>query len=266
MPIYRSRSKVGHNTRSFGRKKTPTRTDFLRILIRRYSSREQLEVKVRHEKRRLVLQNVGEGLFKITDVITLHGGSNKELINYAPGSAHVYLSGNDGLQALKATKEVINYFDWLGYSSVRLLETERGSWWIRFKAYWSGEESQQVRAASKEKANEAYQYAEQWAKDAFVNRQQAEVAAVNVGNIVHLMATIDAEEEAVYHLENLLIIKYMEPGGRARKIVRQLNKLEQRALESNSGILREPKNTIADLALLVSGGSPLSAPEPASPE
>lgn len=225
-----------------------------------------VEVKLRGLGKVLTLENRGEGIFEVIEPVvpprtrsygTLAPKSQtgkatpptQQPQKVEPLYAHFYLGDTDALQAMTTTKALIDYLADLGYGEVKILEAEQGSLWARFKAWWNSEGGEQAREVSKQKSGEAYQYAEQWAKDAFVNKQMAEVTASNASSIAALIESVADQDDAILHVGNLLVIKQ-----NGKVMAKQLSVPEMYALQTHSGILKDPAKAIETLALVVAGG------------
>lgn len=166
-----------------------------------------------------------------------------------PIYAHFYLSEADGLKAVTVAKAFIDYLSYLGYGEVKILEAKQGSLWTRIVAFWNGEDGERAREIGGQKLTEGYQYAEQWAKDAFVNTPMADVTAKNANSVAMLLDSIKDQDDAILHVGNLLVLKVA-----GKVVVKDLSVPEMAALQKHSGILQDPKTALETLALVVSGG------------
>lgn len=235
--------------------------------VQESSALPNLEVKL-GGRGKLVLKNQGNGTFQVVEHIVPSRTRNFGKVDPAaqrarneaahrpqpqkiePVYAHFYLQEADGLKALTVTKAMIDYLSDLGYGAVKILEAEQGSLWASIVAYWNGEGGDQARQFGKQKAKEGYQYAEQWAKDATVNKQMAEVTSTNASSIAALLESVADQDEAILHVGNLLVVK-----NNGKVIAKDLTVPEMMALQKHSGILKDPATVIQMLALVVAGGS-----------
>lgn len=246
-----ARAKKGKGTGAFRSGKTGR-------YVRALNEVPELEVNVRGLGK-VRLKNRGDGIFQVfdpretpapTSQTRSAGAPKPQQQNVEPIYAHFYLEKTTGLGAVASTKAVIDYLSDLGYGEVKILEVDDGSLWTRFKAWWTGEGGEQARKVSKQKAGEAYRYAEEWAADALVNKQRAEVAAINASSIATILDSISDQNDAIMHLDNFLVIKF-----HGQLVVKHLSVPEVNALKTHSGILKNPAQAIDLLALIVAGGS-----------
>jgi hypothetical protein len=167
-----------------------------------------------------------------------------------PVTVRVYLDTDDAVTTVKVIKAINDVLASAGYGKTKIENVEKGSIRLRIKAWLDGEDGQKAQQVAKHKLGEAASYAEQWAKDATVNKQRAEVSAINAQTAQTLMDSVKDIDNIALQMDEWLIIKYVDASGKSHGSVRKLTVVELQLIERNPGLLNEPHKVLENLALL----------------
>lgn len=167
-----------------------------------------------------------------------------------PVTVRVYLDTDDAVTAVKVIKAINDVLATAGYGKTKIENVEKGSIRLRIKAWLDGDDGQKAQHVAKQKLGEAASYAEQWAKDATVNKQRAEVSAINAQTAQTLMDSVKDIDNIALQMDEWLIVKYVDASGKSHGSVRKLTVVELQLIERNPGLLNEPHKVLENLALL----------------
>lgn len=167
-----------------------------------------------------------------------------------PVTVRVYLDTDDAVTAVKVIKAVNDVLASAGYGKTKIENVEKGSIRLRIKAWLDGDDGQKAQQVAKQKLGETVGYAEQWAKDATVNKQRAEVSAINAQTAQTLMDSVKDIDNIALQMDEWLIVKYVDASGKSHGSVRKLTVLDMQLIERNPGLLNEPHKVLENLALL----------------
>lgn len=165
-------------------------------------------------------------------------------------SVDVYLDTDDALTTLMVIKATQRIAHELGYETPQITSVERGSIIANFKAAWSSQRGQEAIAASKAKAREIVEEAEQYGR-LLVQEKQAAVDAVNVSSAVELMKGYADVKKVAVRVGAILFVKYLAPDGEQIVITRTLSTREVNAYQKSSTIGANPELVEQNLAILV---------------
>ncbi|WP_091325401.1 hypothetical protein [Arthrobacter sp. cf158] len=137
-----------------------------------------------------------------------------------------------------------------GYGRTKIENVDRGSLRLRLKAWLDGDDGQIAQQAAKNKLGEAAVIADRWAKDFTVNKQRAEISAINANTAYQLMESVKDVENVALQMDEWLIVKYKDAKGEPICSVRKLTVTELSVLDRSPGILNNPSKTLDNLSLL----------------
>ncbi|MDQ0618062.1 hypothetical protein [Arthrobacter globiformis] len=170
-----------------------------------------------------------------------------------PITVRIYLDTDDAVATIKVIKAVADVLQGAGYGKTKIENVEKGSIRIRIRAWLDGDDGHKAQQVAKQKLGEAATYAEQWAKDATVNKQRAEVSAINAQTAQTLMESVKDVDNIALQMDEWLIVKYVDATGNTHGSVRKLTVVELQLIERNPGLLNEPAKVLKNLAMLTYG-------------
>ncbi len=168
----------------------------------------------------------------------------------APITVRVYLDTDDAVKTVKVIKAVDDVLANAGYGKTTIENVEAGSVRLRIKAWLDGEDGQKAQQVGKQKLGEAAGYMEQWAKDATVNKQRAEISAINAQTAQALVESVKDIDNIALQMDEWLIVKYLDAGGKSNASVRKLTVIELQLIERSPGLLNEPAKVLENLSML----------------
>jgi hypothetical protein len=168
----------------------------------------------------------------------------------APITVRVYLDTDDAVKTVKVIKAVDDVLATAGYGKIKIENVEKGSVRLRIKAWLDGEDGQKAQQVGKQKLGEAAGYMEQWAKDATVNMQRAEISAINAQTAQALIESVKDIDNIALQMDEWLIVKYVDASGESNASVRKLTVVELQLIERSPGLLNEPAKVLENLSML----------------
>ena len=167
-----------------------------------------------------------------------------------PVTVRVYLDTDDAVTTVKVIQALNNVLASAGYGKTKIENVEKGSVRLRIKAWLDGEDGQKAQQVGKQKLGEAAGYMEQWAKDATVNKQRAEISAINAQTAQALIESVKDIDNIALQMDEWLIVKYMDASGKSNASVRKLTVTELQLIERSPGLLNEPAKVLENLSML----------------
>ncbi|MDQ1053125.1 hypothetical protein QE394_001053 [Arthrobacter sp. SORGH_AS 212] len=167
-----------------------------------------------------------------------------------PVTVRVYLDTDDAVTSVKVIKAITDVLASAGYGKSKIENVEKGSVRLRIKAWLDGEDGQKAQQVGKQKLGEAAGYMEQWAKDATVNKQRAEISAINAQTAQALIESVKDIGNIALQMDEWLIVKYMDASGKSNASVRKLTVVELQLIERSPGLLNEPAKVLENLSML----------------
>lgn len=167
-----------------------------------------------------------------------------------PVTVRVYLDTDDAFTTVKVIKAINDVLESAGYGKTKIENVEKGSIRLRIKAWLDGEDGQKAQQVGKQKLGEAAGYMEQWAKDATVNKQRAEISAINAQTAQALIESVKDIDNIALQMDEWLIVKYMDASGKSNASVRKLTVVELQLIERSPGLLNEPAKVLENLSML----------------
>jgi hypothetical protein len=167
-----------------------------------------------------------------------------------PITVRVYLDTDDAVKTVKVIKAVDDVLASAGYGKLKIENVEAGSVRLRIKAWLDGEDGQKAQQVGKQKLGEAAGYMEQWAKDATVNKQRAEISAINAQTAQALIESVKDIDNIALQMDEWLIVKYVDASGTSNASVRKLTVTELQLVERSPGLLNEPAKVLENLSML----------------
>ena len=195
---------------------------------------------------------IKEGATRRPGVVTrisnvLSGGKQSQA---EPIVVRIYLDTDDAFTALKVVQGVADVLEEAGYGKTKIDQVEQGSIKLRLRAWLDSDTGQKAQRVGKEKMSEAAGYMEQYAKDATVNKQRAEISALNSQTAKNLMEALKDVNNGALQMDEWLVVKTTDAQGTANMSVRKLSITELLIVSRTPGILSDPKTVLEKLSLL----------------
>jgi hypothetical protein len=168
----------------------------------------------------------------------------------SPITVRVYLDTDDAVTSLRVVKALGEVLESAGYGKTKIEGVEKGSVRLRLKAWLDGPDGQAAQQGAKNKLGEAASYAEQWAKDATVNKQRAEISSINAKTNQTLMESVKDVDNAALQMDEWLIVKFTDAQGNVNVLTRKLSVTEMMLVDRNPAILNKPSEVLDKLTLL----------------
>jgi hypothetical protein len=158
-------------------------------------------------------------------------------------SVFVYLDTEDQEAIGRITTRLDQMVDSLGYDGPHIIETQRGSFIRRSRAFLRGglsSDEVRTRLIKIERALEL----------ATLDVRQADVNVKTASAVAGLLAALNTVDRAVMKVESILLLKYVTPQGPI-VLTRTLSQIELRALEKYPEIQLNPEQALRALAAAV---------------
>lgn len=177
----------------------------------------------------------------------LYGGKPTQA---EPITVRIYLDTDDAFTALRVVKCVNEVLEEAGYGKTKIDQVQHGSIKLRIRAWLDSDTGQKAQRVGKEKMSEAAGYMEQYAKDVTVNKQRAEISALNSQTAKNLMDALKDVSNGALQMDEWLLVKTTDAQGNANISVRKLSITELLIVSRSPGILSDPKTVLEKLTLL----------------
>lgn len=177
----------------------------------------------------------------LTGVLKAH-----DSLSAPPVTVHIYLDTDDAVTSIRVIMAMGDVLESAGYGRIRIESVESGSIRLRIKGWLEGNDGQKA----KQKLEEAASYAEQWTKDVTVNKQRAEVSAINAHTAHTLMQSVKDIDNVAMQIDEWLLIKHKDVAGDSQCSVRKLTVFEMQMIERTPSVLNNPSRVLENLALL----------------
>lgn len=167
-----------------------------------------------------------------------------------PITIRIYLDTDDAFTTLKVVQGVNAVLEEAGYGKTKIDQVKHGSIKLRIRAWLDSDNGQKAQRVGKEKMGEAAGYMEQYAKDVTVNKQRAEISALNSQTAKNLIDSLQNVSNGALQMDEWLVVKTTDAQGSANMSVRKLSITELLIVSRSPGILSDPKTVLEKLTLL----------------
>jgi hypothetical protein len=167
-----------------------------------------------------------------------------------PITVRIYLDTDDAFTALKVVQGVTDVLEEAGYGKFKIDNVDQGSIKLRIRAWLDSDTGQKAQRVGKEKLSETAGYMEQYAKDATVNKQRAEISAINSQTARNLIDGLENVNNGAMQMDEWLVVKTTDAQGVSSVAVRKLSITEMVIVNRSPGILTDPKTVFEKLTLL----------------